>query len=414
MQDKEKSIPLEVAPLVLNNLTAYFKVTGELIIEDAKGQMLDTEVCVAQLSQHGNLKSVLGLVWVPSQLVVLTEVFVPGKRKSDWMAALPYTLEESLSEPVENLHFVALHRNKEGMVSVAVVARQWMEQWVSSLQALGLNHVQLVPECFRVPVVDKAPLVEPDSTEPAALIWNVIADKDVLHIRRGPYSGFSVNTACLNPFIQVAEQGGGKVSLNHLAENHLLNSQLDANQSISSLTLRTDDYQAQSKQLKYWQDWRWPAVLIGLVLTLSLVATWQKTQTLAEQTQQYQMQTVQLFKEMFPDVKRIVNIKMQTQTRLNNQQGGGQKQSASFIALLKAIEPLFTAEPAITIHRIQWQEDQGGRLEIAVTATQTQQLQTIVNMSQQNRGTSSAVAIELELKNVTPESVEGVFHVTAK
>ncbi len=404
-------VPLEVTALALNNLTARFSVTGELIIEDAKGQVQDTEACVAQLTQHGNLKSVLGLVWLPSQLVVLTEVFVPGKRKSDWMAALPYSLEESLSEPVENLHFVALHRNKEGMVSVAILAHQWMKQWVGTLQALGLNHVQLVPECFRVPVADNAPLVETDSTEPAPLIWNVIADGDVLHIRTGPYSGFSVNAPCLNPFIQAAQQGGGKVSLNHLTDNHLLNSQLDANQSISSLTLRTDDYQAQSKQLKYWQDWRWPAVLVGLILILLLVATWQKTQTLAEQTQQYQVQTEKLFKEMFPDVKRIVNIKMQTQTRLNNQQGGGQKQSTSLVALLQAIEPLFKAEPNVTIQRIQWQD---GRLVIVVTAAQTQQLQTIVNMSQQNRGASSAVAIELELKNVTPESVEGVFHVTAK
>ena len=404
-------VPLEGVPLALNNLTARFSVTGELIIEDATGQVLDTQACVAQLTQHGTLKNVLALVWVPSELVVLTEVFVPGKRKSDWMAALPYALEESLSEPVENLHFVALHRNKEGMVSVAIVTHQWMAQWVNTLQALGLNHVQLIPECFRVPVADNASSIEAEGGEVAPLIWNVIADKEVLQIRSGPYSGFSVYASCLDPFIQAAQQGGGEISLNYLTENHRLNSQLDTNQSISSLTLRTDDYQAQSKSLKYWQDWRWPAVLIGLVLIVSLVATWQKTQILAEQTLQYQTQTERLFKEMFPDVKRIVNIKMQTQTRLNNQQGGGGNNSTSFVALLQAIEPLFKGESSVTIHRIQWQNE---RLMIAVTAEHTQQLQTLVNMSQQNSDTSRAVKVELELTNVTPDLVEGVFHVTAK
>ncbi len=418
MQDNKRSLPLEEVPLAFNMLTARFGVTGELIIEDATGQQLDAETCIAQLTQYGTLKSVLGLVWVPSQLVILTEVFVPGKRKVDWMAALPYALEESLSEPVEHLHFVAFHRSKEGRVSVAVVAHQWMKQWVDTLQTLGLNHAQLIPECFRVPVSERTALIEAngehDNGQDGALTWNAVEEKEMLHVRSGPYSGFSVNALCVTPFIQAAQQGGGEISLNTLKAHHLLNSQQDTNQEISALTLRTGLYQAQSKSLKYWQDWRWPIVLGGLVLILALLITWQKTQILAEQTQQYQVQTEQLFKEMFPDVKRIVNIKMQTQTRLNNQQGGGEKSSTSLITLLQAIDPLFKAEPDITIHRIQWQEDQGGRLDITVTANQTQQLQTIVNMSQQNRGTSSAVVIELELKNVTPESVEGVFHVTAK
>jgi len=235
-----------------------------------------------------------------------------------------------------------------------------------------------------------------------------------LLIRSGLYSGFSVRETCLAPFVGVIEQTGKKVIQNRLSEQHLLNSQLDSNQSISRLTLRTGDYQAQSKQQKYWHDWRWPGVLLSLILIASLAATWQKTQTLAKQTQQYQAKTEQLFKEMFPDVKRIVNIKMQTQTRLNNQQGGGQKNNHSLVALLKAVDPLFKADPNIKINRLQWQIDrQGGRLSITVSAQQTQQLQTLVSMSQQQRS-ARAINTELELKNVSPNLVEGVFHVTAK
>ncbi|MCF6298337.1 MAG: type II secretion system protein GspL [Thiomicrorhabdus sp.] len=405
---------LETTPLALHNLTARFNLAGEFIIENAKGQVLDTAESLAQLTQQGHLKNVLATVWVPSQLVLLTDVFVPGKRQSDWMAALPYTLEESLSEPVENLHFVALNRNKEGVVSVAIVAHQWMQQWVETLQSLDLTHVQLVPECFRVPVAEQPILNESEGEEQVSQHWNVIAKAGVLSIRSDLYSGFSVREACLAPFVNVVEQTGKKIIQNRLSEQHLLNSQLDSNQSISRLTLRTNDYQAQSKQQKYWQDWRWPAVLLGLVLIALLVATWQKTQTLAKQTQHYQAQTERLFKEMFPDVKRIVNIKMQTQTRLNNQQGGGQKNNHSLVALLKAVEPLFKADPNIKINRLQWQMNrEGGLLSIMVSAQQTQQLQTLVSMSQQQRS-ARAINIELELKNVSPNLVEGVFHVTAK
>ncbi|VAW45531.1 hypothetical protein MNBD_GAMMA04-736 [hydrothermal vent metagenome] len=414
MRNKQTTLPLEATTLALNNLTVYFNLAEELVIEDAKGVVLETAESLAQLSRQGNLKSVLATVWVPSQLVVLTEVFVPGKSKSDWMAALPYTLEESLSEPVEQLHFVPLQRTKEGMVSVAIVAHQWMEKWVATLQSLGLMHVQLVPNCFRVPVAD-APEQGSETPDDAVLIWNVVAEGGELHIRSGAYSGFSVSEPCLEPFIHATEQGGAKVSLNHLSTNNQLNSQLDDNQSISKLTLRTDAYQAVSKNLKYWQDWRWPALLVGLLIITALVATWQKTQTLGEQTQQYQAQTESLFKEMFPGVKRIVNIKMQTQSRLNNQQGGGQKNTTSLVTLLQAIEPLFKAEPNVKINRLQWNvTSQGGQLQIDVSAQQTQQLQNMVSMSQQQKRTARLMDIELELKNVTPNLVEGVLHVTAK
>ncbi len=413
MRNKQTTVPVEVTTLALHNLTAYFNLAGELMIKDANGQVLETEESLKQLNKQGNLKTVLGIVWVPSQLVVLTEVFTPGKRQSDWMAALPYTLEESLSEPVENLHFVPLQRSKEGMVSVAIVAHQWMERWVATLQSLGLNHVQLVPNCFRVPAVETSEQGD-ESDEASPLVWNVVAENGELHIRSGLYSGFSVREPCLEPFIHATEQTGKKVTLNHLSANNQLNSQLDDNKSISQLTLRTDAYQAQSKNLKYWQDWRWPALLVGVLIITALISTWQKTQTLAKQTQQYQAQTEHLFKEMFPDVKRIVNIKMQTQSRLNNQQGGGQKNSASLVTLLQRVEPLFKAEPNVKIHRLQWKKGGQGQLQIDVSAQQTQQLQRIVSMSQQQKRTASLMNVELELKNVTPNVVEGVFHVTEK
>jgi len=41
-------------------------------------------------------------------------------------------------------------------------------------------------------------------------------------------------------------------------------------------------------------------------------------------------------------------------------------------------------------------------------------LWNMVSMSQQQKRTARLMDMELELKNVTPELVEGVLHVTAK
>ena len=392
-----KEVPVESKALALNNLMAHFDLNGNLVVQDELGHVLETEACIAQLKQQGHLKTVLATVWVPSASVLLTEVFVPGKRKSDWMAALPYALEESLSEPVEQFHFVAFHKSKDDRVSVAIVPHQKMTHWVDTLESLGLGHAQLLPECFRVPF--KGNVSEEEAT------WFVIQEQAQYHVRTGEYSGFSADKNGLELFKKVAEQEGGEISIVTLNASELLDSQAS---SVAHLTLRTEEYQAHSKGLMYWRNWRWPAFWVLLLLVASLLFTWQKTQRLAEQTQQYKAETERLFKTLFPDVKRIVNIKMQTQTRLNAV-SGNQNQSDSLVMLLKEIEPLFLADPNVNINAIQWRTDsQGGQLQVSVEAAQTSQLQMIVTMSQKK---VPSIKVELELKNVTPSLVEGVFHV---
>ena len=397
---------LESTALALNNLTARFNLADELVIENERGQTLDTEESLAQLMAQGSLKTLLSTVWIPSQCVVLTEVFVPGKRKSDWVSALPYALEESLSEPVENFHFVAFNRSNESMVSVAIVAHEQIQAWIEHLSSIGLEHAQLIPDCFRVP------FQRPVLAEEGADVWCLAKDKDVCYIRQGNYLGFSVNEQGFEVFKNAAQSTEKNVSITTLSSGELQNSQHSSDPILSSLNLRTGDYQANSKTLNYWQEWRWPVLFIGFLLIVSLVFTWQKTQALAEQTAIYKAQTEQLFKEMFPNVKRIVNIKMQTQTRLNNQAGGGEKKTDSLMQLLQAIEPLFKASPEVAIQSIKWQtNEQGGQLAIFVEAEQTQSLQRIVTMSQQQNKVAN---VSLELKNVTPSLVEGVFHVNTK
>ncbi len=398
---------VESTALALNNLTVRFNLAGELVIEDDRGQTLDTEETLAQLTAQGRLSALLSTVCVPTQLVLLTEVFVPGKRKSDWVSALPYALEESLSEPVENFHFVVLNRTQESMVSVAIVAHERIQAWIEHLSSVGLEHAQLIPDCFRVPF--QRPILAVDE---GAHVWCMAKEKHVCYIRQGNYLGFSVNEDGVEVFKNAVQSAEKTVSITRLNPSELKNSQGRSDPMVSSLNLRTGDYQAHSKSLNYWQEWRWPALFIGLLLATSLAFTWQKTQALVEQTAIYQAQTEQLFKEMFPNVKRIVNIKMQAQTRLNNQTGGGEKKTDSLMQLLQAIEPLFQDSPDVGIQSIKWQANaQGGQLTVFVEAEQTQSLQRIVTMSQQQNKVAN---VSLELKNVTPSLVEGVLHVNKK
>ena len=137
--------------LMSNRLVAYMDLQGELHLESVDGDELDAKVVISQLKQQNRLQKELAIVWVPTQQVLMTEVDVPGKRKAHWMAALPYALEETLTESVDDYHIVVLNRDEQNQVCAAVASLKIMDQWQQILSDLGLTHAYLVPDCFRLP-----------------------------------------------------------------------------------------------------------------------------------------------------------------------------------------------------------------------------------------------------------------------
>ncbi|MEX1265339.1 MAG: type II secretion system protein GspL, partial [Woeseia sp.] len=73
------------------------------------------------------------IVLVPGADVLTTSVDLPIKAGARLHAALPYALEESVAEDVEQLHFAAGTRRDQGRTPVAVVSRGLMDDWLARL-----------------------------------------------------------------------------------------------------------------------------------------------------------------------------------------------------------------------------------------------------------------------------------------
>ena len=95
-------------------------------------------------AQAGNREVI---VLVPSASVLTTTVNIPV-RGSRLLAALPYALEEHVAEDVDKLHFAAGTRRDSGLVPVAVVAHENMEEWLQRLADAGISPARIVPEVF--------------------------------------------------------------------------------------------------------------------------------------------------------------------------------------------------------------------------------------------------------------------------
>lgn len=102
----------------------------------------------------GDDDDVVGVV--PGEWVTTHQVSLPAKTRKQFTAALPYALEESISEDVENMHFVYPSWKPGEPCNVSVVSKAKMLQW----QALANDHrlpiQQLVPDHVLVPFHEAA------------------------------------------------------------------------------------------------------------------------------------------------------------------------------------------------------------------------------------------------------------------
>ena len=324
-------------------------------------------------------------LWVPSAQLTIMTVFVPGKTRSQWMEALPFAVEEQIAQPIEEVHLVPFHRQADGQVTLAVVAKSQMSQWLELLKHQGLAQAQLVPDCF-------------------AVVWNaqenqwLIAEAftrpgDTL-IRTGAYSGMSVPQSLLDTTKQL-----------YSPQVEIKNGTLEVlpKAQVRTLSLRTGEYAAKKQSSGQLKRWVWPLGLLATLLILSVAKSWWEVNRIEQQVASYQQQTENLFKQLFPQTQRIVNVRVQTQSFLKTAEQ--QSDQVGPAQLLKRIESAVLANKTIKPGRADWQN---GQLSLQLTAPNTDALEKLV------KAVESQAKVRLQIRNVSAEQAEGVIYVSAK
>jgi len=410
---------LQFDALMSNRLVARFDLQGELHLESVEGDVLDKETVLKQLKQQNRLQKELSVIWVPSQQVLITDVVVPGKRKAHWMAALPYALEETLTESVDDYHIVVLNRDAQDKVCAAVVSLEDMDKWQKQLSDYGLTHALLVPDCFRLPYQIIGQTGEVDTLHGEKL-WAVAsiatAEGNLQLVRTSVYQGFVADDDWY-PVLKQQFLAGYNLGHSHPVQikeqpinRQALLSSAQANLSVlTNLSLSQGDYKPISQSKNLWYEWRWTAALVTVLLVVWMANQFIQAQQLNQQAEYTAQQTEVLFKKLFPETKRIVNIKAQTLTKLK----GGVTENGQGIELmpvLQTIEPWFAKNKNVKLIELSWTQGNAKHLTLQVRAPKSVDLERIVALSKE---TNSKLVLSLELKNVTSDLAEGVIYVDA-
>ena len=129
-------------------------------------------------------------VMLRSEEVLLTHAAVPSRQQRQVLQAIPYMVEESLATDVEKCHFAAGPRDENGHVSVAVIARESLQELLERLQDVGIRPRSVTPDVLHMPGSSGV---------------RILVDGDRAIFRTGKFSGFAVEQDLLPTAVDLLE-----------------------------------------------------------------------------------------------------------------------------------------------------------------------------------------------------------------
>jgi len=297
------------------------------------------------------------IVLVPGEEVLQTTLTIPAGQKRHLQRTLPFLAEEHLASSIEDMHLCVgnVHSDR---ASVLAVSHSHMQQWLDLLKTHHIEPDWLLPDtavatlCGELAIfIDNKTAIfsgQNQSTIKTELHnLSFIADRIINSFAEGqrPASATFALSASLDETVKAAAEAlavqfeveGIKIERETTGQlfeygcEKLLNP-LQQGRTSPLVNLLADNYRSTSKrQRKNSPKWAMLAATVALCIGLKLLFDLGTGLYLNHQSNQLDAQVTALYQDLFPQDKRIVNVKVQMQNHLNAQ--GNSHSGASFMQL---------------------------------------------------------------------------------
>ena len=371
-------------------------------------------------------------VFVSSSTLLLTEASLPTSQVRQIRQALPFVIEESIADDIEDVHIATPEPlPKDQLIPAAVVRHQLMVHWLDVLYSSGIEVNALIADVQAIPLQENH--------------WTVFCTDHHLYVRTGDYLGLKAPIAdaeiLLTGLINDQQNSGAgtlpsilvlssntstlgshkakaiasllqkrfeniEVTSGIYDESHLqimantVSSQQPAiNLLQGGYTLKKSSTQGESKfPLKAVAS----IAGFGLIgyLAITLLSGWY----FSYQADVYHKKSVALYKELFPSQRRVVNPRKQMQNQLRST--GSVANNSAFLSLLAETAGQLNArsgEGAFTLNQLRYSQA-AGNLQFEVVSTSIEQLdQFKIQLS------SGGLAVDISSASEQEDSVVGRF-----
>jgi general secretion pathway protein L len=290
---------------------------------------------IEEISKKLNKHQVIAIA--PGNEVLLMEAKIPGRNKNRILQALPFALEEQLAADLQELHFAVGRSPEEGIIPTAIIAYKTLNFWIQELSQNKLDPEIIIP----------APLVIPRNEN-----WTIVREEQLALVRTGTYTGETLDLENLITMLQLTlardesdgeetitegktitfyqfspeEQEELETSLKDLpctchfiaGKRELTDSLLGAIRSPEkTINLLQGKFSRHAHWGKIWKKWK--ATTIIMVILFSALGSENVTTyfKLKQQEKDLAVKIEKLYKETFPEAKKIVNPKAQMEHQLS-------------------------------------------------------------------------------------------------
>lgn len=348
------------------------------------------------------------LLVVPGECATLHQLPYTGQRRSLWVRAAPYALEEQLVDDVETVHFAFAATTREQQLALVTVQQQTMHSWLATCAAHQLHIEALIPDLLLLPWHSEA--------------WTIVRDAERLLVRSGRWSGFVSSADTWEWFSAAALHAGTAPqriytlgtppplpltsAVETLPPQALLSLCAAHYPNPDSINLLQGQYAKHSTWQRRLYPWRLSAALLALLLLVQGVNLWYQQQQLQHESASLQRAMAQLYTSAVPGATRIVNPRAQLEGHIRALSSSHAAGSA-FLPLLAHAGQALSAFPAITLMRLDYRTGQldlvlqgGDAASLDQLRQRLQQPGFTVDMrtTQQEGNSSSNLSLKLEAR----------------
>lgn len=358
---------------------------GELTTKLETGSLADA-------ANYASSKKVILLL--DSNSIHINQVELPTKNKLKLLHAAPFAIEEELADEIEDLHFVIANNAKNGKTAVACIRKDTLDAILSDCDQSGLEIDAIIPDALCLTANDK---------QWAILLFNdtVFIQQHILlavSIEREYYKNL-LNYTFDNDEIEIPEKiilfqlnGDDHEPLEHnkLDNTEIINVAYNQHPLVifcgnykqaMPLNLLQHEYKPVSKNNLQLKKWRVAAAMAFIWLGLYLGNVSYQGTKMESSNQDLRAKIIQIYKESFPESRKIINARVQMEQKLTELRSGGSNNNMGLISLLAASHQALTSNKNITLKSIDYRNN---NLNIAITSTNlksVERLNTTLNSS---------------------------------
>lgn len=307
---------------------------------------------------------------IPNSEVSLSEVQIPSKNKKQMLQAIPYALEETLAEDIDDLHFSVYRENDDAKVKAAIINRERLSFWIDHLKAQDVTVNYILPSMFGISIAEQG--------------WSVDAGAEEAQVRQGPLDGFASSLDALDFLLPAAMEerepealyvSGDSLRITRLLQSHEVEIRPGkASSLIETASLKPalelnllNNFSRGESVLKgiNWTPWKPVAVIGGLLLTTWISMFMWQNKLANQQLERIESQITNIYRSSIPGGRQTdadAQLSSMTST-LSQLQGNLNAASVSPLPTIAKLAPILKRFDKMSLKELGFKRN---KLEVKV------------------------------------------------